>query len=1597
MHTDSYLRSFHFMSLSLLSLLLSFQNVRALCVTSNCTLPLVECSTCQAEATSTYAKDSLVHSYFCDSFTGSCALNTSTVQLYSYDNCEGVTTCCSPFFYTAFADNGGISKYYNDTPTMVLSQRQGCESKSCVPITPISLGYSNAWIMVAGECSGNTLITAVLDTVSMPMPHTTVNAGNVTAKYDSMANQCNLTFYSYNVSSTDDQTSGVTLLELYAEITLLQHIYGGETNMSSNIPQTALQGLGCSPLGECLADPSIPPTFIDCCNTATQCSDAGYTTNNPCATVGCSNRNCVAVPIEFCCAPMQDDSVCVTSPYVDPSSDPQQIVCAPSDDPTEQGYRCQSIYTNDSMTMCQTDQDCGGLQLCANITCDLSTMSCVSKPRPFPATQLCCVDSTVAGTAECQVRVCETLVGCNYQGRIVGSRNLVALPDFTCQYTTQFNEGCCGTDADCVALSANSPCVIGQTDIGTVINGACPIAGGNCLLASTNPSDTPGISGQPCCYNDDQCGEQPPPDACQSILCTGGTGSSDAFTCELYTPNQTDCGPTAVNYPMSGVSANIINGSCNYDCSQPANVTANPINTLFLHQELLNFGPFPAYGLDISITVNNNAPTEHTISSVEMHVDQSTTLLKGGRPLIAPSTFQPDVPVNANDSAGSFTEQFDMNLNESRKFLPGETWAFDFKVAFVGDPAVTSYTIFATFMPYDLCSSYYEGYYPNCLTSADIASRNKIYRTPVTAPESVYYFGASPPTGLPGGADTHSCTQCYNETGVLPVYGSYEDRDDDDYLDNYITNYHENSQSVTDSEFSGHAGIVYAPYPTPPPTPPPTPASLAPTPGPTAKGGKTNSPTPVPGSPSSPRPVPIVLRIGGGGNGGSSSDTASSISSEESDGEIVLEGRKRSMVIINIGPAVPTGYVGGIVFFDGNGDGEDTGVSGDDSNLGGVRVYAIDTATGVTLTSTTSAASSGLFLFNTESLFALVSDQSQGAFFRINAPPFGTNITQLGNVSVLIDNAFYPENTIYLSQPAPATAVVSPSFTNSSIYVQYNAGFVQYFAPPCVPNTTLPSGANDSVIIEAVDQSCSVCPLNISGSGGGLKYGSCTASLCGSSGTVQRRIEVEFAISNFNTTVVNGSLAQPGSVLTVEFQQLDSTLANASVLCVDAHAIPPLISSPNNVTAVDQGRSISAGSNKRLAFVTYTWPSLPYGSDVVRFRVQFNFCATSSLFAYNVTASIESNLCYRLIQNWLNCTEPTPDFQQCLAVAEGTSSTGVCSTCAPSPAPTPFSNSSSSGSHRHSDSSGSSSDNGDYADYDDDDSVEQHVREDDRLQIGTGSNTSLVVSGGFTRESGSCLNSTVFKRLHCDDVGVAAVVCGQSTSNSGVLRATVNLSTLAGASSSNRLESGTLIVVLTRSMSESSGEVCRSFDPTLTLEVIQGSTRLPHKALVFENTLHRRENEQRATLRIMFDRFRNSTQLTLVLSVLECLGAASSATSALNYTLSARLATSRCFDHIACTRVWRSPNTLAAVPLTSGCTSADHRPVFVRRTGPGLHVHDVYYRSLTPHNAERGNLFLLLWIVVGIAACCFVVVIVCTLARSGSRTTVGTRQRRTPE
>ena len=1633
--------------------------VDATCVSSGCTNPLLDCFSCQNSTPPIWSTEVNTIPYFCNTFTGGCAINTTALLQINVNDCNSNSKdCCVPEFYTAWT----LSNFFA-ADADVLGARRQCGLKSCAALQLLTVVIAGNQTLTdtVSLCSNSALYAALgalaLVYPSPPLPPTFVDL------------PCKITFHdAWTVTTNDDVNVTPKLITVLQAMDTLGYVTAYTIEPD---------GVGCSPLGVCMRNASAPTTFTGCCVTADDCVEAGFPTPDPCTAPVCDTPTgtCGNVSIPYCCH--GNNSECSTL-FDNVPVNPLQIVCGPNPDPTQNYLRCLGVYTNDDGTMCSDQRPCAGLQLCSNATCDPSLHKCVVVPRAFPATQLCCTDSTEAGLAECQVRSCEKVIGCRDQPYAVGTPPVMALPDFTCRYETFFETGCCASDADCHALALDAPCILSQTTTNPSqqINGICPAPGGQCLLADVNPDANPLVHNLPCCYNDDQCGEEPPRaplgDPCSYFACTGAPVSPafpafDSFTCLLVTPAQPCSGAPTCVLPVPTVLLGFLSTiNCTWNCAGPPDPVTNPINVLTIVVPLHNQGPWPVYAFDVLVTVSTIPASSLSIDMLEMTVDNATTLLETGRAPLASTLFEPSVPVVANDTH-LFSQRFNMSASEPRKFMPNETWGMTVSIAFVGDGAISAFLINMTLLPYDVCSDFYAACaLPTCATAADVFNRTRIYHAPTS---QVYAEALSGPI---------CSAACVNDTGSIPLPPVA--RDDDDVVDGY----YENSQSATDSDFSHGAGVVYYVYPTSAPTPLPTPGSLAPTPAPPGAPGSGAS---VPGV-TPPPPIRISGQYVYESSSSVSSNGDSALGERISQQEDLLRQeedqaseqaeqleetsevnrrrrrrRRRSVapqqrkrqtptpaptISIVTSPAVSANHVGGVVFFDGNADGENLGSPSNDANLGGIRVFAVDANSGLILASTTTASLTGLFQFARVPLFNVVSDQSLGAFFRIEAPPFGMNVTILGTLSnVYVDNAFSQETLFYVLQPAPATSVVSPTFVNSTAYVQLNAGFKAYVAPVCVPVLEFPvapvllsasapapapapahvddgpyedanseqedeqedlmrvlddqkseaaDGANEAdelasdarrrrrkraalvfaendVVLAVADNVCENCVITSTDIGG------CAANVCGSS-SVQERVEVEFTISNFNTTLVNATLVKPGGVLIVEFHQQTGNAALASALCVAATNATPSEPSPNTITAVDSGRAILTGPDARPAYVTYTWPQLPPGSDVLRFRVRFDFCATSQLFAYNVTAHIRSNLCVDLYNAWLNCTTPTPNFVRCAAAIRATADARTCDVCPPTtPAPPAGGaderSSSSSASSASSASSVAEVDTSYLSDFSDlggadagaDDTDEQSSSgpgSRHAMQNGNSSstNTSLVLFSEFVRDAATCINATLIKRLYCDDRDEALATCATSP-DAGMLKAIVFLSASA------RAESGVLHVSLTRHMSSSpaSGtEFCRSFDPTVGLEVLQGSTIMAGRARVVDS--HVDSRRQSATLAVEFAGFNNETLLVVVLGVLECPPAA----GLLNYTLVARLATSRCFDAVACTR------TLALLPPTEPpvidgfCTPTDTRFVFASRHGPGVHAVDAFAagdahrhdNKHVEHHSTSG------WIILGLLLVC---------------------------
>lgn len=1498
----------------------------AACVSSLCSVPATDCNTCATETfTGTAVWDGNPRAAWYCGYGGACQLNTSMLLQVDYNACAADKNCCIPH-----AGLPNEAAYANFTAT----DRGYCGSQSCIGLDELTLFMTSGMAASGITTYFYDQLVAEMSAVVPGFNPNTDWAVTTIGIFNSVVFLHDITTIGTTAKVPD--ATWIKLEELYQSLIDRGFTPGAGANLGFYFV-----GLGCQQAGFC--ERGNTTDFTDCCDRVADCTAAGFSPN-VCEDAACINRNCEPVPRPLCCVTPED---CNTYFYngQDPSRvmDPLQLVCVP--DPAHNGSNhCEGVYSNTNFlgtpTMCSSNADCGGLSPCANATCQ-SNM-CVVEARAFPATQLCCAGNSSLQLSVCQPRVCETATSCNASPMTIPGSFVVALPDFTCQYTQMTLGPCCVDDATCTLLSQSSPCIFGG------VNGVCPNPGGPCLLSPNNS-----ITNAPCCYSADDCGTLPPTlvqapgaGACQYYFCSGADASpaSDAFQCQLANAAPLCNGvPSPDGYLPSTTFVPVLSSAeCRWNCdTNPPSIDANVLQVQY---QFTNNGPGPIYAFDVeidAIAVGYNNQTIHNVlfRLADASGDSPT------RPSLHPVPVSQWMAAEITILGGLFLARYNMT-QPTLKMMPGETWTLEFDVAFSGVSAVELYVLSPVLLPYDVCTSFYLGTAPNCMTLADVAAGNKLFRSPT--------IGATPPaTSFSVGyrvGDVECDAQCIGYTGNTGFLVS-GDNDTSDASDVY-------------SEF------FY-------PTPAPTPSTPYPTPPGQRNeqqiaeqrfhdalygGGSSSDASDV-----TPAPTPMINFAG----------INNALSSDDDSRDRRRHLAKRQTFIAT--PAVSSGNVGGVVFYDGNGDGENTGPAGNDTNLPNIAVYVIDAASGATLGVTLSAPTTGVFQFNAAAVFGNVTNATLGAFFRILSPPLlsgqPTNVTVLGTQSnSYIDNAFVKETVFYINFPVLASAapVVSSRFTNTSGYVQLNAGFVLFTSGACAPNTT--GFSNATTLVQIASTTCGTCafgaPTDLDDS--------CTASRCAGS-AVQQSVEVEFTVTNLNLTLVNGTLTKPGSVLFVEFTQPANNTGRSVLACVDAEEADTTVPSPTAVTLLEDRSAIFTGPFKRNARATFEWKTLPFGVDVVRFRVRFNYCANTVLLVYNITATIQSNYCLQQLAAWSRCQlgangQPV-DPRQCYAqeaVSVALSSCGS-GTCPPTPAPTsqggtPAGNASASSSDSsdsdaptppaaaaattsdsaEDQSSSDSSDAGDYASSTDLDSSElsQLVAEanghghgddssatdrDDSSSTSSGNSnnaaaTTLIgVAVQFAREPASCVDARLVRQLHCDDERRALDTCALS-SDAGTLKAIVQLATPAA-----HTESGVVAVTLERDMpARSQRRLCRAFDPALALEVLQDGAPIDGRAKVLATRITPGASQQTVTVTIQFASLSNTSLLSVVLSVLEC----PDASTALNYTLTARLATSRCFNSAACTSAVALPPT--SVRADTFCTSFKHA-VFASDAAQAFH------------------------------------------------------------
>lgn len=319
------------------------------------------------------------------------------------------------------------------------------------------------------------------------------------------------------------------------------------------------------------------------------------------------------------------------------------------------------------------------------------------------------------------------------------------------------------------------------------------------------------------------------------------------------------------------------------------------------------------------------------------------------------------------------------------------------------------------------------------------------------------------------------------------------------------------------------------------------------------------------------------------------------------------------------------GTVGGLVFFDSNGDGDFDELG--DSPMPNIRVRALTTGNSISsvLLATTLTNPTGVYFFNRSYLFSAEAGNPSGrnVIFRIATPeryvpsPLGIS------PEVEFNNRFTPENV------NGTVVITSFVITNSTPSVAISAGFQDRSTSCSPPSGPLPNSQQLILTSEQSDSdSCQEFP-----------FSDPCAELCQTIPTATyRRVLLKYGLHN-NATSAN----ERGTVV-----------ADLSPLYGMVHCLEPSIYQADPALRLLEARrpKLRAPYNKP-ATASYAFPRMPAG-QVLEFSVLWSMCFVEDIVpAYNSSLYIFSDRCVRRVRERRNCVQPNIDISDCVSNIAG--------------------------------------------------------------------------------------------------------------------------------------------------------------------------------------------------------------------------------------------------------------------------------------------------------------------------------------------------------
>lgn len=322
---------------------------------------------------------------------------------------------------------------------------------------------------------------------------------------------------------------------------------------------------------------------------------------------------------------------------------------------------------------------------------------------------------------------------------------------------------------------------------------------------------------------------------------------------------------------------------------------------------------------------------------------------------------------------------------------------------------------------------------------------------------------------------------------------------------------------------------------------------------------------------------------------------------------------------------IPDGSVGGLVFFDANGDGDFDDLQ--DAPLPNLRVRAFTTGSSISsvLLATTLTNPSGLYLFNRSYLFSAEAGNptARNVIFRIGTPERYVPSPIGSSPEIEFNNRFTPENV-------NGTVVITPFvITNSTPEIAISAGFQDRSTSCTTPSGPLPN--SQQLILTSEQSDCDSCQE--------FPFSDPCAELCQTIPTASyRRVLLKYGLHN-NATSAN----ERGTVV-----------ADLSPLYGMVHCLEPSIYQADPSLRLLEARrpKIRAPYNKP-ATASYAFPRMPAG-QVLEFSVLWSMCFVEDIVpAYNSSLYIFSDRCVRRVRERRNCVQPNIDISDCVSNIAG--------------------------------------------------------------------------------------------------------------------------------------------------------------------------------------------------------------------------------------------------------------------------------------------------------------------------------------------------------